>query len=70
VPVTLITCARHDGDPLLREIVPVWMRSHQEWLRKVPEARHVVTEKCGHGIVLQEPALVVEAIREMVERMR
>jgi pimeloyl-ACP methyl ester carboxylesterase len=68
VPVTLITCVRHDEDPLLRELVPVWLRSHREWLRKVPDARHIVTDKCGHGIILQEPALVVGAIREMVER--
>jgi hypothetical protein len=35
----------------------------------VPAARHIVTDKCGHGIILQEPALVVEAIREMVEQV-
>jgi pimeloyl-ACP methyl ester carboxylesterase len=70
VPVTLITCVRHDGDPLLREVVPVWLKSHKEWLCKVPDAKHVVTERSGHGIILQEPELVVETIREMVERVK
>jgi pimeloyl-ACP methyl ester carboxylesterase len=70
VPVTLITCVRHDGNPLLREIVPVWLKSHQEWLSKVPGARHVVTDRSGHDITLQEPGLVVEAIRDVVERVR
>ncbi len=68
VPVTLITCVRHDGNPLLREIVPVWLKSHQEWLRKIPNARHVITDQSGHGIVMQEPGLVVEAIRDLVGR--
>jgi pimeloyl-ACP methyl ester carboxylesterase len=70
VPVTLITCVRLDGNPLLREIVPVWLKSHQNWLSKIPDARHVVTDRSGHGIVLQEPELVIEEIREMVERVR
>jgi pimeloyl-ACP methyl ester carboxylesterase len=69
VPVTLITCVRHGGDPLLREVMPVWLKSHQEWLSKVPNARHVVTEKSGHGIIFQEPGLVVETIRDMVEEI-
>jgi pimeloyl-ACP methyl ester carboxylesterase len=50
--------------------VPVWLKAHQEWVRKVPDAKHVVTDRSGHGIVLQEPELVVEAIREMGERVR
>jgi pimeloyl-ACP methyl ester carboxylesterase len=70
VPVTLITCMRSDGNSLLQEVLPIWLDSHKAWLKKVPNAKHIVTEKSGHGIILEEPRLVIEAIREVVEQAR
>jgi pimeloyl-ACP methyl ester carboxylesterase len=68
LPVTLITCTRHDGNKLMREVMPVWIDAHKNWLKGVPGARHVVTEKSGHGIVFEEPELVVEAVKEVIDR--
>jgi pimeloyl-ACP methyl ester carboxylesterase len=70
VPVTLITCARDNGDPLLREALPVWLEAHKQFLGKLPHARHIVTVKNGHGVVFEDPLLVVDAIRDVVERAR
>lgn len=70
VPVTLITCVRDDGNSLLAEILPIWVDSHKAWLKRVPNATHIITEKSDHGIIVEEPELVIEAIRSVVEQAR
>jgi pimeloyl-ACP methyl ester carboxylesterase len=67
VPVTLITCLRHDNSELARETMPIWVDAHRNWLAGIPGARHIVTGRAGHGIIFEEPELVVETIREMVD---
>ncbi|HEV3164892.1 MAG TPA: hypothetical protein VGZ22_12760 [Isosphaeraceae bacterium] len=70
LPVALITCTRHDNCALMREVMPIWLEAHRHWLRGVSGSRHVVTRKSGHGIVFEEPELVVETIREIIETVR
>jgi pimeloyl-ACP methyl ester carboxylesterase len=36
----------------------------------VPDARHVIATDSGHYIQLEQPALVIEAIRQVVEGVR
>jgi pimeloyl-ACP methyl ester carboxylesterase len=36
----------------------------------VPGARHVIATESGHYIQLQQPELVIEAIRQVVEGVR
>ena len=36
----------------------------------VPDARHVIAAESGHYIQLEQPALVIEAIRQVVEGVR
>jgi pimeloyl-ACP methyl ester carboxylesterase len=50
--------------------LPVWTQNHEELARRFPQVRHVVTEKSGHGIQVEQPELVVDLIREVVERAR
>ena len=68
-PLTLITAMRPFGemDPRLR---PRWLAAHQNWLAKIPGAKHIVTERSDHGIVWEDPDLVVSTIREMVTQIR
>jgi pimeloyl-ACP methyl ester carboxylesterase len=47
---------------------PTWSRFHQEWVDKIPGAKHVVTDNSGHGIPFEEPGLVVKTIRDVVEQ--
>lgn len=44
----------------------VWLRFHDEWLEKIPNAKHIVTEDSGHGVQFEEPELVIRAVREVV----
>jgi pimeloyl-ACP methyl ester carboxylesterase len=79
IPVTLITAM---GPRVLPSFLtekeraefamfhPAWLRFHNEWLAKIPNSKHVVTEDSGHGVPFFQPDLVVSAIRETVTRNR
>ena len=58
VPVCLLT------PPTARPLTP------EELFRIGPATRQVLVENCGHWVHLDEPRLVVEAIRTMVEEIR
>ena len=48
----------------------VWQASQDELAALAPGARHVIASKSGHYILLEQPALVIEAIRQVVEGVR
>jgi len=35
-----------------------------------PRGRHIIAEECGHYIQVDQPELVIDAIREVVEAVR
>jgi pimeloyl-ACP methyl ester carboxylesterase len=53
-----------------RTVKPMWLKFHQEWVDRLPNGRHIITEKSGHGVPFEEPELVINTIREMVEQTR
>lgn len=65
VPVVLLT-GMADEPGKTREAKQLWLSLHHEWLRTMPNARHVVTDQSGHYIQVDEPGLVVDAIRQIV----
>ena len=48
----------------------VWMSLQAELAQLVPAGRQIVAEKSGHFVMLDEPGLVIDAIREVVETAR
>jgi pimeloyl-ACP methyl ester carboxylesterase len=68
VPLTLITGMRPQ-DVMTRKLLPRWLESHRDWLKQFPHARHIVTTNSGHEVVLSDPKLVIDAIREMKEKL-
>ncbi|HLX70473.1 MAG TPA: alpha/beta hydrolase [Verrucomicrobiae bacterium] len=79
IPVTLITAM---GPRVFPEFVSdkekedrrvqkqAWLRFHTEWLEKIPDAKHIVTQDSGHAVQLEEPELVIQAVREVVEKVK
>lgn len=65
IPVTLLTGMQGEG--IRAEARIVWAEKHKEWIEKVPGGKRIVAEKSGHFIQAEEPALVIETIRQMVE---
>jgi pimeloyl-ACP methyl ester carboxylesterase len=70
VPTVVITGARPGRDPLRREVLPEWIRSHARWVRTRPQGRHLLVHNSGHGVHVEAPDTVVKVIREMVEQTR
>jgi pimeloyl-ACP methyl ester carboxylesterase len=48
------------------EAKQLWLSLHNEWLRTIPNAKHVITDKSGHYIQVDEPELVTDAIRQII----
>ncbi len=74
IPVVVLTAMRPVEEPRwvgeTLEGQEVWHDLHQEWVRQVPDGVHLVTETSGPYIHLEEPELVVQAIRDIVEAVR
>jgi pimeloyl-ACP methyl ester carboxylesterase len=69
VPVILLTGGR-TGDFRTPELLQAWQSLHKEWLKQVPSGKHILAEKSGHDIHQEEPELVINAIKEIVESAR
>jgi pimeloyl-ACP methyl ester carboxylesterase len=48
----------------------VWRALHEAWFRRSRNAIHIETTRSGHDIQATEPALVLEAIRFVLDRVR
>jgi pimeloyl-ACP methyl ester carboxylesterase len=70
VPVLVVTGARRGRNRLRDALLPVWIDTHEQWIRKLPHGRHVLAEQSGHGIHIDEPELVVGLIQQVVEQAR
>lgn len=57
IPVTVLSAANAK---------PEQLEEREEMARRSPRGRHIVARKSGHWIQLDEPELVVEAIRELL----
>lgn len=66
IPVTLLTATEDDTMPA--EARKAWIEKHKEWLATVPGSKHIVAEKSPHFIQAQQPALVIEAIRQVLKQ--
>jgi pimeloyl-ACP methyl ester carboxylesterase len=66
IPVTLLTATEDDSMPA--EARKMWVEKHKEWLATIPGSKHVVVEKASHFIQAQQPAVVIEAIKQVSRR--
>ena len=68
IPVTLLTATEDESMPA--EARKLWIEKHKEWLATVPGGKHIVVEKASHFIQAQQPALVIEAIKQVAKQER
>ncbi len=61
IPVTVLSASN---------ATPQQLEEREAWARRSPRGRHVIARKSGHWIQLDEPELVVSAIREMIGLIR
>ncbi|HKO41792.1 MAG TPA: alpha/beta hydrolase [Pyrinomonadaceae bacterium] len=67
IKVTLISAMQDEGMPA--EARKVWIQKHMEWIAGVPDGKHIIAKKSGHFVQAQEPALVIEAVRQLVKKV-
>lgn len=74
LPVTLLTGMKLEPGRNNPRVQALWLELHRQWMAQgaaqAGTAEHIVTRKSGHYIHHDEPELVVEAIRQAVERAR
>jgi pimeloyl-ACP methyl ester carboxylesterase len=70
VPIVVVTGTRRGRDRVRDGFLPVWTAMHGEWVRTQPHGRHVLAEKSGHAIHIDEPDLVVSLIQEAIDQAR
>jgi pimeloyl-ACP methyl ester carboxylesterase len=68
IPVTLLTATEDETMPA--EARKLWIEKHKEWLATVPGSKHIVVEKATHFIQAQQPALVIDAIKQVSKQPR
>jgi pimeloyl-ACP methyl ester carboxylesterase len=65
VPMTVITAARQPS-----WIAPTWAQMQDELAALSAGSVHVIADRAGHYVHLDDPGLVVQAIRDLVRRCR
>ncbi len=69
LPVSAKEAVTSDGFPMIvlsaSNATPEQLEERDEMTRRSPRGRHTIARRSGHWIQLDEPELVVEAIREM-----
>lgn len=68
IPVALLTAMKDDTMPA--SVRKVWGEKQAEWIGKVPGGKQVLVENSGHFIQAEQPQLVIDAIKQVVDQAR
>jgi pimeloyl-ACP methyl ester carboxylesterase len=69
VPVVLISALR-PGSDIPDSPNNIGLDLHERFVKRLPGARHIVTDKSTHLIMTDDPRLVVDSVREVVDQVR
>ena len=67
IPIMVLTAVRPE-QTRPAEFLKIWSKTQEEWLKKLPNAKQIVTEKSGHNIQKEQPDLVIEAVQKIIEQ--
>jgi len=72
IPVTVLTATNMPPSQFafLRGATDAKVYLHKQWLQDAPQIRHIITNKSGHYVHVDEPELVIREIRAMVEVLK
>jgi pimeloyl-ACP methyl ester carboxylesterase len=74
IPITLFTSSRFMGEekewPLKAADKEIWVELHKRWAEDYSQIKHIITERSGHYIYLEEPDLVINEINSMIIAIR
>lgn len=71
IPITLLESNKVEvGDLMEEKIIELQKKYYREFKRNVPQTKIISTSKSGHFIQLDEPELVIDAIRDMITNVQ
>jgi hypothetical protein len=74
IPVQVITAAKYgwtfEAMGLSPEDILLWLELQSDWIKNKPNAKQTITEKSSHGILGDEPQLVISAIKEVLDEVK
>lgn len=74
IPIAVLTSMRSDSTSPFVNATPrgheAWREMHDEWFRRSRNGLHIQTTHSGHDMQHDEPQLVIDAIRFVLERVR
>ena len=73
VPIAVLTSMKSDPNAQYVNATPrgheAWRAMHDEWFRRSTNGIHIETSRSGHHIQDEEPQLVIDAIRFVLDRV-
>ena len=71
MPLVVLTHGHPDvpGAPFVEQQEALWLQLQRELAAMVPGSRHLITQS-GHNIQLEQPELVLDAVRDVVQAVR
>lgn len=74
IPIAVLTSMKVNPKPQYvnqtAQGYEAWRAMHEEWFRQSSNGLHIVTARSGHHIQDDEPQLVIEAVRFVLDRVR
>ncbi len=74
IPIAVLTSMKSDPEAPYVNATPrgheAWRAMHDEWFQRSRDGLHLETSRSGHHIQDEEPELVVEAVRFVLDRVR
>ena len=75
-PLTVITAGdetdlkKAGSQEWVDQFISAWCDLQKDLATKSTRGKRVVAEKSGHMIIFEQPEIIVDAVREMVEQIR
>ena len=74
IPVTPITSIKYNDWIKERGYRPtgmkIWVEMQASLIDGVNDSKHIITDKSSHWLHMEEPELVVDAVKELIEKYR
>jgi pimeloyl-ACP methyl ester carboxylesterase len=69
IPLIVLSAGKPDFD-ITQEVLEKLQALHVDLANESPQGVHIVAQESGHAIQLDQPELVIDAIRQVVEKVR
>jgi pimeloyl-ACP methyl ester carboxylesterase len=69
IPLIALSAGKPDFD-ITQEVLEKLQELHADLANQSPQGVHIIAHESGHAIQLDKPELVIDAIRQVIEKVR